>query len=166
MSYIAMDCKVWSKLDESAEAAVGVGGVCGGSGRWRGTQRGLLAVELNKHIASAVSGVWHKRRLDGGKIGNRKKKKKKSQVQVRGSRSFSRLCCSSVLPDHPEAGLEDQRCPLLTGCDRAGGQCLCDARHSCLGSFAYPDRESCMKSGKSGEPTPPQFPPPSSQMDS
>lgn len=35
-------------------------------------------MELNKHIASAVSGVWHKRRLDGGKIGNRKKRKKKS----------------------------------------------------------------------------------------
>uniref|UniRef100_H3DJ98 Cysteine-rich motor neuron 1 protein n=1 Tax=Tetraodon nigroviridis TaxID=99883 RepID=H3DJ98_TETNG len=51
----------------------------------------------------------------------------------------------TTLPDHPEAGLEDERCPLMTGCDRAGGQCMCDARHSCLGSFAYPDRESCMK---------------------
>lgn len=56
-----------------------------------------------------------------------------------------------MLPDHPEAGLEDERCPLMTGCDRAGGECVCDARHSCLGSFAYPDRESCMKPGKSGE---------------
>lgn len=56
-----------------------------------------------------------------------------------------------MLPDHPEAGLEDERCPLMTGCDRAGGQCVCDARHSCLGAFAYPDRESCMKPGKSGE---------------
>lgn len=61
------------------------------------------------------------------------------------------LCWSSVLPDRPEAGLEDERCPLMTGCDRAGGQCMCDARHSCLGSFTYPDRESCMKPGKSGE---------------
>ncbi|XP_035465623.1 cysteine-rich motor neuron 1 protein isoform X2 [Scophthalmus maximus] len=54
-----------------------------------------------------------------------------------------------VLPDHPEAGLEDERCPLMTGCDRAGGQCVCDARHSCLGSFTYPDQETCLKSSKS-----------------
>ncbi|XP_034078429.1 cysteine-rich motor neuron 1 protein isoform X2 [Gymnodraco acuticeps] len=53
------------------------------------------------------------------------------------------------LPDHPEAGLEDERCPLMTGCDKAGGQCVCDARHSCLGSFTYPDQESCMKASKS-----------------
>ncbi|KAI3367822.1 hypothetical protein L3Q82_026652 [Scortum barcoo] len=53
------------------------------------------------------------------------------------------------LPDHPEAGLEDERCPLMTGCDRAGGQCVCDARHSCLGSFTYPDQETCMKASKS-----------------
>ncbi|KAK2826192.1 hypothetical protein Q5P01_020406 [Channa striata] len=54
-----------------------------------------------------------------------------------------------VLPNHPEAGLEDERCPLMTGCDRAGEQCVCDARHSCLGSFAYPDQETCMKASKS-----------------
>lgn len=54
-----------------------------------------------------------------------------------------------MLPDHPEAGLEDKRCPLITGCDRAGGQCVCDARHSCLGSFTYPDQETCMKASKS-----------------
>uniref|UniRef100_A0A3P8UED6 Cysteine rich transmembrane BMP regulator 1 n=1 Tax=Cynoglossus semilaevis TaxID=244447 RepID=A0A3P8UED6_CYNSE len=50
-----------------------------------------------------------------------------------------------------EAGLEDERCPLVTGCDTAGGQCVCDARHSCLGSFTYPDQETCMKSFKSEE---------------
>ncbi|XP_067336699.1 cysteine-rich motor neuron 1 protein isoform X2 [Channa argus] len=54
-----------------------------------------------------------------------------------------------VLPDYPEAGLEDERCPLMTGCERAGEQCVCDARHSCLGSFAYPDQETCMKTSKS-----------------
>lgn len=59
------------------------------------------------------------------------------------------------LPEHPEAGLEDERCPLMTGCDKAGGQCVCDARHSCLGSFTYPDQETCMKASKSGEPSPP-----------
>lgn len=53
-----------------------------------------------------------------------------------------------VLPENPEAGLEDERCPLLIGCDRAGAQCVCDARHSCLGSFSYPDRETCMKASK------------------
>lgn len=63
----------------------------------------------------------------------------------------TRLLSSAVLPDHPEAGLEDERCPLMTGCDRAGGQCVCDARHSCLGSFTYPDQETCMKASKSGE---------------
>ncbi len=64
------------------------------------------------------------------------------------------LLLSTELPDHPEAGLEDERCPLMTGCDRAGGQCVCDARHSCLGSFTYPDQETCMKASKSGESSP------------
>ncbi|CAL8272316.1 unnamed protein product [Merluccius merluccius] len=53
-----------------------------------------------------------------------------------------------VLPDHLEAGLVDERCPLMTGCDRAGAECVCDARHSCLGSFSFPDQESCMKASK------------------
>lgn len=75
-------------------------------------------------------------------------------VQVKRSFSSSFLMLSLVLPDHPEAGLEDERCPLMTGCDRAGGQCVCDARHSCLGSFTYPDQESCMKAGKSGKQSP------------
>lgn len=75
-------------------------------------------------------------------------------VQMRGSTSLLSLSCplsTAALPDHPEAGLEDERCPLMTGCDRAGGQCVCDARHSCLGSFAYPDQETCMKTSKSGK---------------
>lgn len=79
-------------------------------------------------------------------------------VQVTSLCSFPTLMfsalSSTVLPDHPEAGLEDERCPLMTGCDRAGGQCVCDARHSCLGSFNYPDQETCMKASKSGEPSP------------
>lgn len=64
------------------------------------------------------------------------------------------LLSLTALPDHPEAGLEDERCPLMTGCDRAGGQCVCDARHSCLGSFTYPDQETCIKASKSGEAFP------------
>ncbi|KAJ7989085.1 hypothetical protein DPEC_G00315880 [Dallia pectoralis] len=53
-----------------------------------------------------------------------------------------------VLPDSPEAGLEDERCPLQAGCDRAGAMCVCDARHTCLGSFSYPDMESCMRTSR------------------
>lgn len=70
---------------------------------------------------------------------------------MRGSTFLLSLLSAAALPDNPEAGLEDERCPLMTGCDRAGGQCVCDARHSCLGSFAYPDQESCIKASKSGE---------------
>uniref|UniRef100_A0A3B5M4A5 Cysteine rich transmembrane BMP regulator 1 n=1 Tax=Xiphophorus couchianus TaxID=32473 RepID=A0A3B5M4A5_9TELE len=57
----------------------------------------------------------------------------------------------TVLPEHPDAGLEDERCPLITGCDKAGAECVCDARYSCLGTFTYPDQETCMKASKSGE---------------
>ncbi|XP_034051242.1 cysteine-rich motor neuron 1 protein-like isoform X2 [Thalassophryne amazonica] len=57
-----------------------------------------------------------------------------------------------ALPDHPEAGLEDERCPLIMGCKLAGGQCVCDARHSCLGSFTYADQEACTKASKSEGP--------------
>lgn len=66
---------------------------------------------------------------------------------------FVSLLSSTVLPDHPDAGLEDERCPLLTGCDRAGGQCVCDTRRSCLGSFTYPNQETCLKASKSGNPS-------------
>lgn len=76
---------------------------------------------------------------------------------MRGSTFLLSLLSATALPDHPEAGLEDERCPLMTGCDRAGGQCVCDARHSCLGSFTYLDQETCMKASKSGEtPSPSQ----------
>ena len=64
---------------------------------------------------------------------------------------LSALLSPPVLPESPEAGLVDERCPLMTGCDRAGEECVCDARHSCLGSFSYPDQESCMKASKTGE---------------
>uniref|UniRef100_A0A3B3UUZ9 Cysteine rich transmembrane BMP regulator 1 n=1 Tax=Poecilia latipinna TaxID=48699 RepID=A0A3B3UUZ9_9TELE len=57
----------------------------------------------------------------------------------------------AVLPEHPDAGLEDERCPLIRGCDKAGAECVCDARYSCLGTFTYPDQETCMKASKSGE---------------
>uniref|UniRef100_A0A3P8ZIG8 Cysteine-rich motor neuron 1 protein n=1 Tax=Esox lucius TaxID=8010 RepID=A0A3P8ZIG8_ESOLU len=53
-----------------------------------------------------------------------------------------------VLPDSPDAGLEDERCPLQAGCDRAGAVCVCDARHSCLRSFNHPDMESCVTASR------------------
>ncbi|KAM6968422.1 cysteine-rich motor neuron 1 protein isoform 2-T3 [Tautogolabrus adspersus] len=72
-----------------------------------------------------------------------------ASVNKTGAATIPEIGVCKVLPDHPEAGLEDARCPLMTGCDRAGGQCVCDARHSCLGSFTYPDQDTCMKASKS-----------------
>uniref|UniRef100_A0A667Z0K8 Uncharacterized protein n=1 Tax=Myripristis murdjan TaxID=586833 RepID=A0A667Z0K8_9TELE len=74
-----------------------------------------------------------------------------ASVNKTGAATIPEIGVCKELPDHPEAGLEDERCPLMTGCDRAGGQCVCDARHSCLGSFTYPDQESCMKASKAEE---------------
>uniref|UniRef100_A0A8C6U762 Cysteine-rich motor neuron 1 protein n=1 Tax=Neogobius melanostomus TaxID=47308 RepID=A0A8C6U762_9GOBI len=70
-------------------------------------------------------------------------------VNGTGLASIPEIGVCKALPDHPEAGLEDERCPLITGCDRVEGHCVCDARHSCLGSFTFPDQESCMKASKS-----------------
>ncbi|CAI5696847.1 unnamed protein product [Oreochromis niloticus] len=74
-----------------------------------------------------------------------------ASVNKTGAATIPETGVCKVLPDYPDAGLEDERCPLMTGCDRAGGQCVCDARHSCLGSFTYPDQETCMKASKSEE---------------
>ncbi|XP_042244625.1 cysteine-rich motor neuron 1 protein isoform X2 [Thunnus maccoyii] len=72
-----------------------------------------------------------------------------ASINQTGVATIPEIGVCKVLPDHPEAGLEDEHCPLMTGCDRAGGQCVCDARHSCLGSFTYPDQETCMKASNS-----------------
>ncbi|XP_037343176.2 cysteine-rich motor neuron 1 protein isoform X2 [Pungitius pungitius] len=72
-----------------------------------------------------------------------------ASVNGTGAAAIPETGVCKALPSHPEAGLEDERCPLMTGCDRAAGQCVCDARHSCLDSFRYPDQESCMKAGQS-----------------
>ncbi|KAJ3613778.1 hypothetical protein NHX12_020024, partial [Muraenolepis orangiensis] len=74
-----------------------------------------------------------------------------ASFNVTGAAILPEIGVCKVLPEHPEAGLVDQRCPLMTGCDRAGAECVCDARHSCLGSFSFPDQESCMKSSKTAE---------------
>ncbi|XP_028294132.1 cysteine-rich motor neuron 1 protein isoform X2 [Gouania willdenowi] len=72
-----------------------------------------------------------------------------ASVNKTGAASVPEIGVCKVLPDNPEAGLVDERCPLVTGCDRAGGQCVCDARHTCLDSFTYADQETCMKVTKS-----------------
>ncbi|XP_031435957.1 cysteine-rich motor neuron 1 protein-like isoform X1 [Clupea harengus] len=56
--------------------------------------------------------------------------------------------CKALL-EFPDAGLEDELCPLVSGCDRTGGKCICDSRHSCLASFSYPDKEACARVAKS-----------------
>uniref|UniRef100_A0A1A7Y0S3 Cysteine rich transmembrane BMP regulator 1 (Chordin like) n=1 Tax=Iconisemion striatum TaxID=60296 RepID=A0A1A7Y0S3_9TELE len=72
-----------------------------------------------------------------------------ASVNKTGAATIPEVGVCKVVPDHPDAGLVDERCPLVTGCDRAGSQCVCDARHSCLGSFAYSDQETCLKGSKS-----------------
>ncbi|XP_077586830.1 cysteine-rich motor neuron 1 protein [Stigmatopora nigra] len=68
-----------------------------------------------------------------------------ASVNSTGGALIPEIGVCKVLPQHPEAGLEDERCPLMTGCDITEDQCVCDARHTCLGSFAYPDQETCTK---------------------
>ncbi|XP_030641382.1 cysteine-rich motor neuron 1 protein [Chanos chanos] len=53
-----------------------------------------------------------------------------------------------ALPDAPDAGVEDERCPLVSGCDRVGGRCVCDSRRSCIARFAHPDRDTCARAAK------------------
>ncbi|KAG7466322.1 hypothetical protein MATL_G00163860 [Megalops atlanticus] len=53
-----------------------------------------------------------------------------------------------VFPDSPEAGVEDERCPLLSGCNRAGGNCICHARRACISTFTYPNMEACVRATK------------------
>ncbi|XP_023658128.1 cysteine-rich motor neuron 1 protein-like isoform X2 [Paramormyrops kingsleyae] len=58
------------------------------------------------------------------------------------------------LPDRPEAGLEDERCPLQTGCNTMGGQCSCDSQRTCINTFTYPNMEACLQAtGTVPDPT-------------
>lgn len=65
--------------------------------------------------------------------------------------SLSLFLCGLALTEFPDAGLEDERCPLVSGCDRTGGKCVCDSRRSCLASFTYPDKEACGRAAKAGK---------------
>ncbi|XP_066539616.1 cysteine-rich motor neuron 1 protein-like [Hoplias malabaricus] len=52
------------------------------------------------------------------------------------------------LPEAADAGAEDERCPLVSGCDRVSGECVCESVHSCIRTFSYPNRESCTRAAK------------------
>ncbi|XP_060789927.1 cysteine-rich motor neuron 1 protein-like isoform X3 [Neoarius graeffei] len=53
--------------------------------------------------------------------------------------------CKGV-SDIPDTGMEDERCPLSSGCNLVSGECVCESKHSCLISFSYPNPEACAKS--------------------
>ncbi|XP_067310953.1 cysteine-rich motor neuron 1 protein-like isoform X2 [Pseudorasbora parva] len=55
-----------------------------------------------------------------------------------------------VVPDVTDADMEDERCPLVSGCDRVDGRCVCESKHSCLKTYSYPDRDACVHTGKTG----------------
>ncbi|TRY83559.1 hypothetical protein DNTS_016269 [Danionella cerebrum] len=41
-------------------------------------------------------------------------------------------------------------CPLVSGCDRVDGQCVCESRQSCIRKYTFPDRETCLRSSRTG----------------
>ncbi|KAK2879228.1 hypothetical protein Q8A67_020019 [Cirrhinus molitorella] len=57
--------------------------------------------------------------------------------------------CRAV-PDATDADEEDERCPLVSGCERVDGHCVCESRHSCIRTYSYPDRDACVHAGKTG----------------
>ncbi|XP_073683597.1 cysteine-rich motor neuron 1 protein-like [Garra rufa] len=59
--------------------------------------------------------------------------------------------CRAV-PDATDADEEDERCPLVSGCERVDGQCVCESKHSCIRTYSYPDRDACVHAGKAVSP--------------
>lgn len=57
---------------------------------------------------------------------------------------------STVVPDATDADMEDERCPLVSGCDRVDGRCVCESKRSCIRTYSYPDRDTCVHAGKTG----------------
>ncbi|XP_052009470.1 insulin-like growth factor-binding protein 7 [Xyrauchen texanus] len=51
----------------------------------------------------------------------------------------------------PDATDEDERCPLVSGCDRVNGECVCESKHSCIRTYSFPNRDACLHTGKTGE---------------
>ncbi|MED6284161.1 hypothetical protein CHARACLAT_016480, partial [Characodon lateralis] len=72
-----------------------------------------------------------------------------ASINSTGAATIPEIGVCKLLPGNPDAGLEDERCPLITGCEKAEAECVCDARYSCLGTFTYPNEETCMKAIKS-----------------
>ncbi|XP_067223297.1 cysteine-rich motor neuron 1 protein-like [Chanodichthys erythropterus] len=54
-----------------------------------------------------------------------------------------------VVPD-ADTDMEDERCPLVSGCDRVDGRCVCESKRSCIRTYSYPDRDACVHAGKTG----------------
>ncbi|MGH0165641.1 UNVERIFIED_CONTAM: hypothetical protein FKN15_056695 [Acipenser sinensis] len=50
-----------------------------------------------------------------------------------------------VLPSNPNAGVEDEDCPVMSGCNRKAGLCSCDTRRTCIYAFSYTNLESCIR---------------------
>ncbi|KAI4902048.1 hypothetical protein NFI96_033099 [Prochilodus magdalenae] len=65
-----------------------------------------------------------------------------------GAANIPEIGVCKGLPDATDAGAEDERCPLVSGCDRVSGVCVCDSIHSCIKTFSYPNRESCTRAAK------------------
>ncbi|XP_065131158.1 cysteine-rich motor neuron 1 protein-like isoform X1 [Paramisgurnus dabryanus] len=55
-----------------------------------------------------------------------------------------------VVPDGTDADLEDVGCSLVSGCDRVNDECVCESKHSCIRTFSYPNRDSCVHAGRTG----------------
>ncbi|XP_062863605.1 cysteine-rich motor neuron 1 protein-like [Trichomycterus rosablanca] len=52
------------------------------------------------------------------------------------------------LSNSADSGVEDKRCPLVSGCNRVNSECICELKHSCLVSFSYPDKDTCISAMK------------------
>ncbi|XP_073784068.1 cysteine-rich motor neuron 1 protein-like isoform X2 [Danio rerio] len=43
-----------------------------------------------------------------------------------------------------------EMCPVVSGCERVDGQCVCDSRRSCTHTYRYPDRDTCVRAWRTG----------------
>ncbi|XP_017558789.1 cysteine-rich motor neuron 1 protein-like isoform X1 [Pygocentrus nattereri] len=55
--------------------------------------------------------------------------------------------CKGLL-NTADAGAEDVHCPLVSGCDRVSGECVCDSVRSCIKTFSYLNKELCGRAVK------------------
>ncbi|XP_035388755.1 cysteine-rich motor neuron 1 protein-like isoform X2 [Electrophorus electricus] len=52
------------------------------------------------------------------------------------------------LPGGTDFEVADERCPLVSGCERIAGECVCEAKNSCTASFSYSSREACTRASR------------------